>query len=150
MNEKVKDAALSKMDLEQKNKALDGYGQAKKNPKIALILSIFLGFLGVDRFYLNHKIYGGIKLGLLAIPIVFYATALGLNHLLIQFADISTVITFFLVSSSGYLILYPLIVKYLIPLLWIIDIFLIKKATRVYNKEIKKTRIKGGGSVSIM
>lgn len=36
-----------------------------KNPTICLILSIFLGIFGVDRFYLEDFLIGGIKAGLM-------------------------------------------------------------------------------------
>ena len=38
------------------------YGQNAKNPSTALIISLFFGFFGIDRFYIGHTGLGVLKL----------------------------------------------------------------------------------------
>ncbi|MDD7317303.1 MAG: TM2 domain-containing protein [Prevotella sp.] len=54
-----------------------------KSPFVALLLSIFLGSLGIDRFYIGDNTNGAIKLivGLVILPIVSVLT-LGIGSLL--------------------------------------------------------------------
>lgn len=54
IRDKVSDLTLADFDLQ--------FSEQSKHPEIALILSLFLGFLGIDRFYLHQTILGLFKL----------------------------------------------------------------------------------------
>ena len=144
VDEKIKND-LSDLDLDHKNEVLARYNQVKKNPKKALFLSIFLGFLGVDRFYIKHKTYGSIKLLVFLSSPLAYGLGLGIAYLLAavgnDFVDENSyfypvsILNIIRVFIYGYLILYRFIFVWMIPILWVIDIFLIKKATEEYNEK---------------
>ena len=146
----VEKKSQSKMSLENKSAEKIELNLPKKNVKKALLLSIFLGFLGMDRFYIKHHIYGSIKLGLLLSgPLAFHVghvlkfvfiDASGNPKFLIQRAII--------LYSTMYLLVYLVILKYFIPFLWFLDTLLIVKATKKYNKKISvdhsSSKVRGG------
>jgi serine/threonine protein kinase len=85
------------------------------NPQIAHILSIFLGFLGVDRFFIRQNNLGILKLLYFVIMFGFFI--------------------YFVKSPAGIDLYYgKAILLLLLSLLWyVIDIFSIKKITRASN-----------------
>lgn len=75
---------INQQILDQSNKSKAHKRIVKKNYVTALLLSIFLGWLGIDRFYVNHiglgilklilTLIGGIGLVWWIIDIILFAT----------------------------------------------------------------------------
>ncbi|MCH5150635.1 MAG: NINE protein [Spirochaetales bacterium] len=84
-----------------------------KNPNTMLVVSIVLGWLGIDRFMIGSIGMGILKL--LCSIIVIFATDENISENIFMLAYIAFIIRI---------------------ILWIIDIFVIKKATREKNLEI--------------
>ncbi|MCZ6133113.1 TM2 domain-containing protein [Campylobacter ureolyticus] len=93
--------------LNEEIKSLDDKQKAQilmykfKNPTICLILSIFLGIFGVDRFYLEDFLIGGIKAGLMCMLTFFGAISeeIGENDVLdiiIGFIFIAMIVFWFI------------------------------------------------------
>ena len=64
MDKEISQLASLKKDLSNDERMQFDMQMAsqRKNPTTALILSLFLGWLGIDRFYVGHTVFGFLKL----------------------------------------------------------------------------------------
>lgn len=94
-----------------------------KKPITTLLLSIFLGTLGIDRFYIGDKMLGIIKLALFILPMVF--TIIGT------------------LSASVGLLMTAMIMYTILGIWALVDIFVCYKRTRTKNLDVLLKAAKG-------
>ena len=83
---------LAQLDDSQANQVIAAADV--KNPTTALILSIFLGGFGVDRFYIGHT---GLGIGKLLVTLLFPIVTLGIS---LFFSWIWIVVDWFLIMNA--------------------------------------------------
>ena len=83
-----------------------------KNPTTVTLLSIFVGALGVDRFYL-----GDIALGIVKLLFVLFAP----------------IVVLFLTGSPTLYMIFLLVWGFAINIWWLVDIFLCRSKAKEYN-----------------
>ena len=128
---------ISSLRSDQKSRAISVYEERQKNPRIALLLSVFLGYLGADRIYIRSYPLAVIKLG---IPLLFIALYFGRNYFVgSSDQEFEFMLTYAYMSVAG-------VAMFFSPLWWIVDIFLIKKACRLQNERILKKIVKNAAS----
>jgi len=84
----------------------------------AVFLSLFVGYLGADRFYLGHNTLGAIKLGL---ALTFFGVGF-----FFQLALLSTIPYWSIFAGIGW---------FAVPIWWILDLIFIISGKERYNLE---------------
>ena len=123
----------SQLSSDQKSRASYLYEKKQRSPKVALVVSIFLGFLGVDRFYIRSYLFGVMKAAMPWLCIIMAIIGVVFERLL-QTSGMSPSpgelkILFWIVSISGALGIITL-------LWWVVDWFLIKSLCRARNEKL--------------
>ena len=123
---------ISGFSLEKQEKILSHYESKKKNPYVALTLSIFLGWLGADRFYLGDHYYGTLK----AFFPLSSAFLFGVIHLIPMDPAEGGIPELNAIIYPIWLLCAAFGLRFITPLWWLIDIFLIMRVTKSQNEKI--------------
>lgn len=91
-----------------------------KDPNAQLLISVFFGKLGIDRFLINEKVSGALKL-------VFC---------LIGYGCLFTVLMIGWFDDRNVLVHFLAVVYLISNIIWIVDICQIRRLTQTYNYEL--------------